>query len=147
MIRVQAGDFDVGAEIAALRVGRSDAGCIAVFVGLVRDHASANTVTALTLEHYPGMTEKELTRLEDEAHQRWPLLGSLIVHRIGRLLPGDAIVLVVTLSAHRQAAFAAAEFLMDHLKTKAPFWKTEETTAGTKWVEARPSDDAKAGQW
>jgi molybdopterin synthase catalytic subunit len=104
-------------------------------------------VSAMTLEHYPGMTEKELARIEAEAHARWPLLGSLIVHRTGKLLPGDNIVLVITLSAHRAAAFEAAQFLMDYLKTGAPFWKTEETSAGRQWVEARESDDVEAARW
>ncbi len=147
MIRVQAEDFDIGAETAALRRGRTGVGAIAAFAGLVRDHGPGGPVTAMTLEHYPGMTEKELARIESEAHARWPLLDSLIVHRVGRLLPGDNIVLVITLSAHRQAAFQAAEFLMDYLKTKAPFWKTEETGAGRQWVSARESDDAQAARW
>lgn len=147
MIRLQAQDFDIGAEIAALRKGRTDAGAIAAFAGTVRDHAKGGAITAMTLEHYPGMTEKELARIEAEAHARWPLLDSLIVHRIGRLLPGENIVLVVTLSAHRQAAFEAAQFLMDYLKTTAPFWKTEETSEGSHWVAARESDEAGAARW
>jgi molybdopterin synthase catalytic subunit len=147
MIRVQEKDFDIGAEIANLRKGRTDIGAIAAFAGLVRDHASGGEVTAMTLEHYPGMTEKELARIEAEAHARWPLSDSLIVHRVGRLLPGDNIVLVIALSAHRQAAFEAAQFLMDYLKTKAPFWKTEETNGGREWVSARESDDAEAARW
>ena len=147
MIRVQAQDFDIGAEIAALREGRSDAGAVAAFVGSVRGRAKSGALTAMTLEHYPGMTEKELARIEAEAHARWPLLGSLIVHRTGRLLPGDNIVLVVTLSAHRHAAFEAAQFLMDYLKTSAPFWKTEETGEGSHWVAAHESDDARAARW
>ena len=147
MIRVQASDFDIGAEIAALRNGRTDAGAIAAFVGTVRDHAKDGALAAMTLEHYPGMTEKELARIESEARARWPLLGSLIVHRTGRLLPGENIVLVVTLSTHRQAAFEAAQFLMDYLKTSAPFWKTEETSEGSNWVAARDSDEADAARW
>jgi molybdopterin synthase catalytic subunit len=148
MIRVQTEDFDTGAEIAALRNGQTDAGAIVAFVGTVREHAKNGAITAMTLEHYPGMTESELERIEAEAHQRWPLLGSLIVHRIGRLLPGDNIVLVVTLSTHRQAAFESAEFLMDYLKTSAPFWKTEETAEGAShWVAARESDEADAARW
>jgi molybdopterin synthase catalytic subunit len=147
MIRVQEQDFDIGAEIAALRNRRTDAGAIAAFIGTVRSQAQNGDVGAMTLEHYPGMTEKELARIEAEAHTRWPLLDSLIVHRIGRLLPGDNIVLVITLSAHRGAAFEAAQFLMDYLKTSAPFWKTEETSAGRKWVVARESDDAEAARW
>jgi molybdopterin synthase catalytic subunit len=147
MIRVQEQDFDIGAEIAALRKGRTDAGAIAAFIGTVRGQAQNDDVGAMTLEHYPGMTEKELARIEAEAHARWPLLDSLVVHRTGRLLPGDNIVLVITLSAHRGAAFEAAQFLMDYLKTSAPFWKTEETSAGRQWVAARESDDAEAGRW
>jgi len=147
MIRVQSQDFDIGAEIAALRNGRTDAGAIAAFIGTVRDQAGTNAVTAMTLEHYPGMTEKELARIEAEAHARWPLLDSLIVHRTGRLLPGDNIVLVIALSAHRDAAFEAARFLMDYLKTNAPFWKTEETAEGHHWVAARESDEASATRW
>jgi molybdopterin synthase catalytic subunit len=147
MIRVQEQDFDIGAEIAALRKGRTDAGAIAAFIGTVRGKDQSDGVSAMMLEHYPGMTEKELARIETEAHTRWPLLGSVIVHRTGRLLPGDNIVLVVTLSAHRAAAFEAAQFLMDYLKTSAPFWKTEETGMGRRWVEARESDEAGAARW
>jgi molybdopterin synthase catalytic subunit len=147
MIRVQEQDFEIGAEIAALRKGRTDAGAIAAFIGTVRGEVQNGSVSAMTLEHYPGMTEKELSRIEAEAHARWPLLDSLIVHRTGRLLPGDNIVLVVTLSAHRGAAFEAAQFLMDYLKTGAPFWKTEETGAGRQWVDARESDNADAARW
>jgi molybdopterin synthase catalytic subunit len=147
MIRVQEQDFDIGAEIAALRKGRTDAGAIAAFIGTVRGQAQNDGVSAMVLEHYPGMTEKELARIEAEAHARWPLLDSLIVHRTGRLLPGDNIVLVITLSAHRAAAFEAAQFLMDYLKTSAPFWKTEETGSGRRWVEARESDEAGAARW
>jgi molybdopterin synthase catalytic subunit len=147
MIRVQEQDFDIGAEMAALRNGRTDIGAIASFVGLVRDHASGGEVTAMTLEHYPGMTEKELGRIEAEARARWPLLDCLIVHRVGRLNPGDNIVLVITLSSHRQAAFQAAQFLMDTLKTKAPFWKTEESGKGRQWVSSRESDVEDAARW
>ncbi|MGA7329968.1 MAG: molybdopterin synthase catalytic subunit MoaE [Rhodomicrobium sp.] len=147
MIRVQEQDFDVGAEIAALRSGRTDIGAIAAFIGTVRDQAASGRITAMTLEHYPGMTEKELARIEAEARERWPLQDSLIVHRIGRVTPGDNIVLVVTLSEHRQAAFESAQFLMDYLKTAAPFWKTEETAGGGHWVSARDSDEASAGRW
>jgi molybdopterin synthase catalytic subunit len=147
LIRVQEQDFDIGAEIAALREGRRDVGALAAFVGIVRDHAAGNDIQAMTLEHYPGMTEKELARVEGEARARWPLIDSLIVHRVGRLLPGDNIVLVITLSAHRGAAFEAAEFLMDYLKTKAPFWKTEDSGPDRRWVEARESDDGAAARW
>ena len=147
MIRVQTQDFDIGAEIAALRAGRTDAGAIVAFVGTVREMAKKGAITAMTLEHYPGMTEKELERIEAEARERWPLLDCLVVHRIGRLAPGDNIVLVVPLSTHRQAAFEAAEFLMDYLKCNAPFWKTEETAEGNHWVAAKDSDEADAQRW
>ena len=147
MIRVQKEDFDAGAEIARLRQGRTDAGAVAVFIGLVRDLAGGSEVKSMTLEHYPGMTEKELARIEAEARERWPLLDCLIVHRVGRLLPGDAIVLVITLSAHRHAAFDAAQFLMDYLKTTAPFWKSEESAQGRQWVTPRDADDAAAERW
>ncbi len=147
MIRVQHQDFDVGAEIAALRGVRTDIGAIAAFVGLVRDHAGGRAVTSMTLEHYPGMTEKELARIEAEARERWPLQGCLIVHRIGQLSPGDNIVLVITLSEHRHAAFEAAQFLMDYLKTTAPFWKSEENGEQRQWVAPRDADDAAAERW
>ena len=145
MIRVQTEDFDIGAEVAALTQGRRDIGAVVTFSGTVRD--KTGDLVALELEHYPGMTEKELTRIEAEAQTRWPLEASLIVHRVGRLLPGENIVLVVTASAHRQAAFEAAEFLMDYLKTRAPFWKREETADGGDWVDARDSDDIAAARW
>lgn len=139
-ISVQREDFDTGQEIERL-AGDGKVGAIASFVGLVRE-------VAMTLEHYPGMTEEELARVEAEAGERWPLLGSLILHRVGTLKPGDNIVLVVTASAHRQAAFAAAEFLMDYLKTRAPFWKKELARDGTqRWVEPRVDDAAAAGRW
>jgi molybdopterin synthase catalytic subunit len=147
MIRVQEQDFDVGAEIAVLRKGRADIGAIAAFVGLVRDHASGREVTSMTLEHYPGMTEKELARIEAEARERWPLLDCLIVHRVGRLSAGDDIVLVITLSEHRRAAFESAQFLMDYLKTTAPFWKSEENGEDRHWVAPRDGDDAAAERW
>ena len=147
MIRVQQQDFDVGAEIAVLRKGRSDIGAIAAFVGLVRDHAGGREVTSMTLEHYPGMTEKELARIEAEARERWPLLDCLIVHRAGRLSAGDNIVLVITLSEHRRAAFEAAQFLMDYLKTTAPFWKSEENGDERHWVAPRDADGAAAERW
>jgi molybdopterin synthase catalytic subunit len=131
MIRVQLEDFDIGAEIAALKAGRSDIGAIVSFIGTVRDQRGA--VSAMTLEHYPGMTEAELTRIETEANACWPLQASLIVHRTGALQPGDNIVLVVTASEHRNAAFDAAKFLMDYLKTSAPFWKRESGPAGARW--------------
>lgn len=147
MIRVQREDFDVGAELSALTAGNPGIGGLAVFIGLVRDMAADKTVGAMTLEHYPGMTEKMLTRIEAEARERWPLEASLIIHRHGRLTPGERIVLVAAASAHRQAALDACQFLIDWLKTKAPFWKQEETGAGAKWVEARASDDDAAARW
>ena len=147
-VRVQAEAFDMAREIAALKVGRTDTGAIASFTGCVRGEAGGKRLLAMTLEHYPGMTEAELARVEAEARERWPLQDCLIIHRFGRLVPGDDIVLVITLSAHRQAAFAAAEFLMDYLKTGAPFWKQEELADGTaNWVESKASDDAAAGRW
>ncbi len=147
MIRVQREDFDVGAEMAALTAGNHAVGGLAVFVGLVRDVAGEEALGAMTLEHYPGMTEKMLERIEAEANQRWPLEASLIVHRTGRLEPGERIVLVAAASQHRQAAFEACQFLIDWLKTKAPFWKLEETEDGPKWVEARSSDDQATKRW
>ena len=144
--RVQQEDFDAAAEVAALTAGRTDIGAIVTFTGRVR--GGEGGVAAMTLEHYPGMTEAELSRIEAEAHSRWPLQASLIVHRVGELKPGDNIVLVVTASAHRQAAFEAAGFLMDYLKTRAPFWKKETDASGNAvWVEARESDDSAARRW
>jgi molybdopterin synthase catalytic subunit len=145
VIRVQQEDFEIGAEITALKSGRSDIGAIVSFTGTVRD--CDGTVTEMTLEHYPGMTENELTRIEQEALTRWPLQASLIVHRTGTLKPGDNIVLVITASEHRDAAFDAAKFLMDYLKTSAPFWKRESGPQGSKWVEAKATDDAAAARW
>ena len=147
MIRVQREDFDVGAELDRLARGNRHIGGVASFVGLVRDLGGSDQVSALTLEHYPGMTEKKLAEIEAEAHRRWPLAGSLIVHRYGRLEPGDRIVLVATASPHREAALAACQFLIDWLKTDAPFWKSEETPAGERWVEARAEDDAARRRW
>ena len=147
MVRVQAEPFDVGLELGRLANGRTDIGAVASFVGLVRGGEGAEPVAAMSLEHYPGMTERELERLEAEAHRRWPLQASLIVHRVGRMLPGEAIVLVATASAHRHAALEACAFLIDWLNTKAPFWKLEETTDGERWVEARAGDDAAAQRW
>ena len=147
MIRVQREDFDVGAEIARLTEGRHEIGGIVSFVGVVRDAAGGDRIGAMTLEHYPGMTEKQLGEIEAEARRRWKLDASLIVHRYGRLEPGARIVLVVTASTHRQAAFEACEFLVDWLKTKAPFWKLEETSQGSRWVEAQSSDDQAAKRW
>lgn len=145
MIRVQQEDFDISAEIAALKAGRADIGAVVAFLGTVRDQDGA--IDELTLEHYPGMTERELERIEAEAQTRWPLQASLIVHRIGTLRPSDNIVLVVTASEHRQAAFAAAEFLMDYLKTRAPFWKRESGPDGSRWVEANATDHAASARW
>jgi molybdopterin synthase catalytic subunit len=145
MIRVQQEDFDIGAEIAALKAGRTDIGAVVAFLGTVRDQDGA--IEELTLEHYPGMTERELGRIEAEAQSRWPLQASLIVHRVGTLRPSDNIVLVLTASAHREAAFAAAEFLMDYLKTRAPFWKRESGSGATRWVEANTKDEAASARW
>ena len=147
-VRVQREDFDVGAEVRRLTAGRTDIGAIVTFTGTVRSGNDGGAITAMTLEHYPGMTEAELARVEAEAGKRWPLQASLIVHRIGTLQPGDNIVLVMTASAHRQAAFAAAEFLMDYLKTRAPFWKKETRADGAEhWVDARDDDDHAAERW
>src|SRR5580765_8944964 len=136
MIKVQREDFDIGAELGAFTAGRTDVGGVASFVGLVRDMAGGARVGAMTLEHYPGMTERKLAEIEAEAQRRWPLLASLIIHRYGRLEPGERIVLVATASPHRQAALESCAFLIDWLKTKAPFWKVEETATGAQWVEA-----------
>ena len=151
MVRVQEAPFDVGAELAALSDGRTDIGAVASFVGLVRDHAGSEgddtQIAALTLEHYPGMTEKKLLEIESEARARWPLQASLIVHRYGRMLPGEPIVLVATASQHRAAALDSCAFLIDWLKTKAPFWKLEEGDGAQQWVEARDTDDEAAARW
>ena len=147
MIRVQREDFDVGAEIERVAEGKHGVGGIVSFLGVVRDAAGASRIGAMTLEHYPGMTEKKLGEIEAEARRRWRLEASLIIHRYGRLEPGERIVLVVTAAAHRQAAFEACEFLVDWLKTKAPFWKLEETATGPRWVEAQTSDDDAAKRW
>jgi molybdopterin synthase catalytic subunit len=145
VIRVQQEDFDIGAEIERLKAGRSDIGATVAFVGTVRDQAGA--VDEMTLEHYPGMTEAELKRIEAEASARWLLQASLIVHRYGTLKPSDNIVLVLTASEHREAAFRAAEFLMDYLKTRAPFWKRESGPQGTRWVEADARDEVAGSRW
>lgn len=147
MIRVQEKDFDIGEEVAALRAGRTDLGAIVTFTGTVRAEAGGEPVSQMTLEHYPGMTEAELERIENQAYERWPLQASLIVHRYGTMKPGENIVLVITASAHRHAAFEAAEFLMDYLKTSAPFWKKEDGPQGGGWVDARTSDDAALERW
>jgi molybdopterin synthase catalytic subunit len=146
-ILVQADAFDLGTEVDAMRQGRTDIGAVASFVGLARDMNEGSGVAAMTLEHYPGMTEKALAKLIDEANARWALLDVTVIHRVGRLLPGDPIVLVAVASPHRGEAFAACEFIMDYLKTQAPFWKKEETLQGERWVEARASDDAAAARW
>ncbi|HYD31725.1 MAG TPA: molybdenum cofactor biosynthesis protein MoaE [Azospirillaceae bacterium] len=146
-VRVQREDFDVGAEIAALTRGQTHIGGLASFVGFVRDQAGGEPITAMTLEHYPGMTERQLQAIDEEARRRWPLDATLIIHRHGRLEPGEQIVLVLTASAHRQAAFESCQFLMDWLKTKAPFWKLEETPSGGHWVDAKETDDAAAERW
>lgn len=146
--RVQEADFDLTAEVRALLAGRTDVGAIVTFTGTVRDTAGGRPIAAMALEHYPGMTESELARVEAEAMSRWPLQATLIIHRVGTLAPGDNIVLVVTASPHRRAAFEAAEFLMDYLKTRAPFWKKETDRDGKgEWVEARESDEALAARW
>lgn len=147
MIRVQREDFDVGAELAALSAGNRRIGGVASFIGLVRDLSDGADVSRMTLEHYPGMTEQALQDIEAEARSRWALDAVTIVHRYGPLEPGDRIVLVAVASSHREAAFAACQFLMDWLKTKAPFWKLEDTGKGERWVEARDSDDAAAARW
>ncbi len=147
MIRVQREDFDVGAELDRICRDNRSIGGVACFVGLVRDLADEGRIEAMTLEHYPGMTERQLEAIVAEARARWPLEDCLVVHRYGRLAPGDRIVLVIAASAHRQAAFEAARFLIDWLKTKAPFWKREEGPGGARWVEARADDDEAAGRW
>ena len=146
-IRVQTEAFELGAEVDAISQGRTDIGAIASFVGLARDINEGSGVSAMTLEHYPGMTEKALAALVAEANARWSLLDVTVIHRVGRLLPGDPIVLVAVASRHRGEAFAACEYIMDALKTRAPFWKKEETPEGERWVEARASDDAAAARW
>jgi molybdopterin synthase catalytic subunit len=146
-IRVQEADFDVGREIAAVSAGDTGVGGVASFVGLVRSGGAGSAIGAMTLEHYPGMTEKALGAIADEARGRWDVIDILIIHRVGRMLPTDQIVFVAVTSAHRGEAFAACEFLMDFLKTRAPFWKKEQTPAGSRWVDAREADDAAAGRW
>jgi molybdopterin synthase catalytic subunit len=146
-VRIQPQDFDAGAEISALRRGNPAVGAIASFIGLVRDLNEGDRVSQMTLEHYPGMTEKALEAIVVEAKSRWDIIDALVVHRVGALRPTDQIVLVVVVGAHRGDAFAACEFVMDYLKTRAPFWKKEQTAAGERWVEARSSDDAAAERW
>jgi len=147
VVRIQGADFDSGAEIANLRRNNPAIGAIASFIGLVRDVNAGDRVSELTLEHYPGMTEKALDKIVAEAKSRWDVIDMLVVHRVGMLRPTDQIVLVVVAGAHRGEAFAACEFLMDYLKTQAPFWKKERTPDGSRWVEARSSDDAAAERW
>ena len=147
-VRVQARTFDSGAELAALLAGRTDVGGVGCFIGLVRDSAGGRPIRSMTLEHYPGMTERALASIAAEAESRWALQGCTVIHRYGRLLPGEPIVLVLTASAHRQAALDATAFLIDWLKTRAPFWKQEELVqGGVHWVEAHSADDAAAARW
>ena len=147
MIKVQEAPFDVGQEYALLKAARTDIGAVAMFVGSVRDMSGGETVSSMTIEHYPGMTEKALADIETEARSRWPIADCLVIHRYGVLASGEDIVLVITTSAHREAAFAACEFLMDWLKTKAPFWKLEEGGGQARWVDAKASDEAAAQKW
>lgn len=147
MIRVQQEDFDYATEVAAMSEGNLGVGGVVAFSGLVREMAGGSEISAMTLEHYPGMTEKALSEIEAEAQRRWPLEKTLIIHRYGRLEPGDQIVLVVASSAHRDAAFDACRFLIDWLKTKAPFWKLEETDQGGQWVDAKESDTTATERW
>src|SRR5262245_51059815 len=146
-VRLQQEDFDAAAEAARLTRGRTDIGAVVTFTGVCRGAESGEPIAALTLEHYPGMAEAEIARHVEEAERRWPLLGVTVIHRYGRIAPGENIVLVITASSHREAAFAAAEFLMDYLKTRAPFWKQVETAEGRDWVEAKGADDTAAARW
>jgi molybdopterin synthase catalytic subunit len=146
-IRIQQADFDIAREIAALTQARTDIGAVVSFSGICRGSEGSESIAALTLEHYPGMAEAEIARHADTAMSRWPLTGLTVIHRVGRIVPGENIVLVLTASKHRQAAFQAAEFMMDYLKAHAPFWKREESAAGTGWVEARHHDDEAVQRW
>ena len=147
-VRVQIDDFDVNAETEKLIGGRTDIGAVVTFTGRVREGTGENRITSMTLEHYPDMTEAEMARIEAEAHARWPLQATTLIHRVGELRPGEQIVLVIAASAHRQAAFDAAAFLMDYLKTRAPFWKKETLLNGASaWVDAREADDGAAERW
>lgn len=146
-IRVQTERFDVGAEVARLYDGHPEVGAVASFVGVCRDRNDGADVATMTLEHYPGMTEKAISKIVDEAAARWSILETTVIHRVGPMRPTDPIVLVAVASAHRGEAFAACEFIMDYLKTRAPFWKKEETAAGARWVDARATDDAAAERW
>jgi molybdopterin synthase catalytic subunit len=146
-VRLQREAFDVAAEVERMTRGRTDIGAVVTFTGLCRADENGQPIAALTLEHYPGMAEAEIARHVEEASVRWPLMGVTVVHRYGRIEPGEVIVLVATASSHREAAFAAASFLMDYLKTRAPFWKQVEAAGGTTWVEAKTADDAAAERW
>jgi molybdopterin synthase catalytic subunit len=146
-VRIQEHDFDVSSELATLRAGDKRVGAVATFVGVVRDLNDAAQVSTLTLEHYPGMTEKALAQIVEDAKQRWDIYDALVVHRVGPLSPSDQIVLVAVTSAHRGESFAACQFIMDYLKTRAPFWKKEKTPEGERWVEARASDEDAAARW
>jgi len=146
-VRVQTADFDATRELAQLRGGDARVGAVAAFIGTVRDVNADATVTTMTLEHYPGMTEKALSDIVEEAKSRWDIVDALVIHRVGELAPADQIVLVGVTSAHRGDAFAACEFIMDYLKTRAPFWKKESTPEGARWVDARASDDEAAARW
>ena len=146
-VRVQQADFDVGAELSALRAADPRVGALASFLGLVRDINDGASVSEMTLEHYPGMTEKALEEIVTEARSRWDIYDALVIHRVGPLKPCDQIVLVAVTSAHRGEAFAACEFIMDYLKTRAPFWKKEATPDGGRWVDARETDDSAAARW
>jgi len=146
-IRIQQADFDIAREISALTKGHTDIGAVVSFSGICRGSEDGETIAALTLEHYPGMAEEEIARHVNTALSRWPLTGVSVIHRVGRISPGENIVLVLTASEHRQAAFQAAEFLMDYLKANAPFWKREESAGGASWVEARHHDDDAAARW
>jgi molybdopterin synthase catalytic subunit len=146
-IRLQRDAFDVAAEVKKLTAARTDIGAVVTFTGICRADENGEAIAALTLEHYPGMAEAEIARHVEEAQSRWPLVGVTVIHRFGRIAPGEDIVMVATASSHRQAAFAAAEFLMDYLKTRAPFWKQVEKASGANWVEAKSSDDAAAERW
>jgi molybdopterin synthase catalytic subunit len=147
MVRVQLENFDAGAEITRLRLARPDTGAVAAFIGQVRDLNEGAVISGMTLEHYPGMTEKALEAIVDQARQRWNIFDALVIHRIGALKPLDQIVLVVVSGAHRGEAFSACEFIMDYLKTEAPFWKKERTETGDRWVDARSSDDTAKQRW
>jgi molybdopterin synthase catalytic subunit len=146
-VRIQTEDFDAGAEIAALRRGNAKVGAVASFIGIVRDVNEGDAVKELALEHYPGMTEKAIEEIIGQARARWDVYEALVIHRVGTLRPSDQIVLVVVTGAHRGEAFAACEYIMDYLKTRAPFWKKEETGKGARWVEARATDDIAAERW